>query len=469
MLFARARGAFHDEGALERARTLAHSCIVSFSRRTITGALSTCGRQFQDWSAAYRLFERERLDADKLFGVCRQALVESLDEQAPLVAVMDDTFVPKCGRKVAGTKWQHDPKCPAFQHQIAWGQRAIELSAMLPPANNAPHAARAVPIDLRLHIPPKMPPKASAEQRAAIVKQRRDNSISHLGASRVATLRQSMDGQGHDKRALVVAFDGGYTNKTLFRTIPDRTVLVGRARKDAKLFAAPEPSVLQGRGRRRIYGAPLPTPEQLLGDDSVPWRQTSVFAAGKTRTFQYKTLCCRWRGAGERDLHLIVLRPLSSAQSRQTGRRLYFAHPGYLLCSDPDLPVQQVVQAYVWRWEIEVGFREQKTTLGMGQAQMRTLPAATSVLQFFAFTYALLLLAAHHAQITTPPRPKWQKPTDQHQRITLNQMVSLMRGELWGRALGLANKTHFDATRRPATNPPQIQNSLQSAVLYASN
>jgi hypothetical protein len=467
MLFARCRGAFRNDRALERARTLAQSGIVSFSRRTITGALSTCGRQFQDWSAAYRLFERERFDADKLFGVCRQTLVESLEDHAPLVAVMDDTFVPKCGRKIAGTKWQHDPKGPAFQHQIAWGQRAIELSAMLPPANNAAHAARAVPIDLQLHNPRKMPPKASAEQRAAIVKQRRDNSVSHLGATRVAALRRSMDDEGEDKRSLVVAFDGGYTNKALFKAIPERTALVGRARKDAKLFAAPAQDAPQGRGRRRIYGARLATPEQLLGDQSVPWREASVFAAGKTRTFQYKTLCCRWHGAGERDLLLVVLRPLST-RPREKGRRLYFAYPGYLLCSDPQLPVQQVVQAYIWRWEIEVGFREQKTTLGLGQAQMRTLPAATAVLQFHACAYALLLLAAHHAHLTTPPRPKWQKPGDAHQRITLNQMVSLMRGDLWGRALGLANKTHFDATRHPATNPPKIQNNLQSAVLYAT-
>ncbi len=468
MLFARCRGAFHDEGALERARTLAQSSLVSFSRRTITGALSTCGRQFQDWSAAYRLFERERFDADKLFGVCRQALLESLQEQAPLVVVMDDTLVPKCGRKVAGTKWQHDPKSPAFRHQIVWGQRAIELGAMLPARDNAPHAARAVPIDLRLHIPPKMPPKASAEQKAAIVKQRRDNSVSHLGATRVATLRRTMDGEGEDKRTLVVAFDGGYTNKTLFKTIPERTVLVGRARKDARLFAAPAQDAPQGRGRRRIYGAALATPEQLLGDESVPWNQTSVFAAGQTRTFEYKTLCCRWRGAGERDLRLVALRPLS-ARPREKGLRLYFAYPGYLLCSDPDLPVQQVVQAYIWRWEIEVGFREQKTTLGLGQAQMRTPPAATAVLQFHACAYALLLLAAHHAQITAPPRPKWQKPGGTQQRITLNQMISLMRGDLWGRALGLANKTHFDATRHSATNPPKIQDSLHSAVLYAIN
>lgn len=42
-------------------------------------------------------------------------------------------------------------------------------------------------------------------------------------------------------RKLVVSFDNGFTNKTLMRQKPERTVFVGRLSKDASLFAVPSP------------------------------------------------------------------------------------------------------------------------------------------------------------------------------------------------------------------------------------
>lgn len=429
----------------------------------------TCGRQFEDWSASYRLFEHRRFDREKLFRVPRQAVTDALDDNAPLCVVMDDTLIPKRGKKVADARWRHDPRGPPFNHQIVWGQRLVQLSAVLTPKDKAPHGPRAVPIDLELQSLPKAPPrKATEEQKRLYQVQRRRNAVSRLGAQRVAALRKALDEDGQSRRALIVAVDGGYTNKSLLKTLPPRTTLVGRVRKDAKLFAPPHPTPLRGRGRKRLYGKALPTPEELLRDDSVAWRQTTAFAARQERTFQYKTLGpCRWRGAGGKDLRLIVLRPLSR-KPHQAGRRLFFAHPGYLLCTDPDLSVSRAVQAYLWRWEIEVGFREQKTQLGLGQAQTRTRPAVSAVLEFTAYTYALLLLAAHNVQVRTPPRPKWQPPTKITQRITLGQMISLMRSDLWGRALGLTNKNDFVANNPPPTKSPKISDTLQSAVIYAT-
>jgi hypothetical protein len=342
----------------------------------------------------------------------------------------------------------------------------IELSAMLPQGDGG---ARAIPVDLVLQSLPSKPRRAGDEQMRLYRRQCREEGVPALGARRIAALRQALDRDGQEKRPLLVAFDGGYTNKSLFKAIPERTTFIGRVRKDAKLFAPPQSMPRPGKGRRRLYGEALATPEALLNDEIIPWRTTTVFAAGKERTFQYKTVeRCRWKGAGEKDLRLIVLRPLST-HAHEVGRRLFFAHPGYLLSSDPDLPVQQALQAYIWRWEIEVGFREQKTQLGLGQAQVRTRPAATSVLQFTAYTYALLLLAAHLSDLQTPPRPLWQRPHLKPARITFGQIISLMRCDLWGRALGRSNKNHF-ATRDPATTKsPKIQNTLDSAVIYAIN
>ena len=53
-----------------------------------------------------------------------------------------------------------------------------------------------------------------------------------------------------------------------------------------------------------------------------------------------------------------------------SARRLY-TRPAYIICTDPDLPLEDILQEYVWRWDIEVNHRDEKTILGVGQAQVR--------------------------------------------------------------------------------------------------
>jgi hypothetical protein len=143
-----------------------------------------------------------------------------------------------------------------------------------------------------------------------------------------------------------------------------------------------------------------------------------------------------------------------------------------LISSDLTLAPQQILQAYLWRWEIELNFRDEKTLLGFGQPQVRSDPAARTTAAFFVFVYALLLLALENCQLAHSPlpRPRWQRPQPRrpHSRITTPQAISLLRAELWAAALGLQNKNGLAASHHRATKPFLIQNNLQSAVLYAS-
>ena len=469
---AKARPAFKQTRVFLRAHTLAMAVIVCLGRRTLTGLLTASGRQFEDWSAAYRLFQRERFDTEALFDVSLREAAGALAPAAPIAVVFDDTLLPKRGRKVAEACWRHDPQGPPFEHQIAWAQRIVEFCVMLPADPAQPSSARAIPVDLAVQkATPKPSKKASPQQRKDAARMRRENASPRLAAGRFAVLRQRLDAAGHADRLLLGAADGGFTNKTVFRDIPARCALVGRIRKDAKLCTPPPPApAAASRGRTKLYGEPLPTPEQLLRDPSIPWQLSQpVFAAGEPRCFAYKTLeRCRWRnGAGARDLRLVVVKPLSSTP-HAAGRRLFFAHPGYLICSDPALSIEQILQIYVWRWEIEVAFQEQKTLLGMGQAQVRTHPAVSRVVQFQAWSYGTLLLAAREKGLLAPPRPKWQKSNGENKRLTVKQMISLMRSELWFGHPERDNINGFASRGALAMKPEKIDNAMQSAVIYAS-
>ncbi|MDR2051685.1 MAG: hypothetical protein LBQ63_07950, partial [Deltaproteobacteria bacterium] len=74
---------------------------------------------------------------------------------------------------------------------------------------------------------------------------------------------------------------------------------------------------------------------------------------------------------GRRDLFFLLTRLLGrkDAENEFVFRRCRevqagpdgYRNPAYLLCTDPDLPVERLLQAYLWRWEIELNFRDEKT------------------------------------------------------------------------------------------------------------
>lgn len=428
--------------------------------------LCASGQQFADWSAAYRLFERERFNIDVLFDPIRREMVERLKPGEPLVVAMDDTLIRKRGRKVSGAGWRRDPLGPHFCTNFVWGQRFLQLSAALPETGQIGRA-RAIPIDL-MHAPSPVKPgkNASDEQLTEYRQKQKLMKISCVGARRIAELRAMMDKENKENIRLIVAVDGGFANRAVLRNLPHDTVVIGRIRKDARLFHLPTNKTGTTRGRRRWYGAPLPTPEEIRQDELIPWVTVEAFAAGKTHSFQIKTLeSVRWAVTGQMNVRLVVIRPL--AYRLQKGSKLLYRDPAYLICTDPDLPLDRLIQSYLWRWEIELNFRDEKTVLGAGEAQVRTSAAVEMVPALIIAAYAFLLLAgtANREELQTLPQPKWRKPTPAP-RTSTSQFISIFRSELWGKAMGV-NLKHFADCTKEKTNRVFFEKSLPSAVCYA--
>ena len=283
-----------------------------------------------------------------------------------------------------------------------------------------------------------------------------------------AQLRQTrvwLDANGHQQRDLWCVVDGGYTNRTVLKNLPEKTVLVGRIRADAKLYYLPETTARTGR--RRVYGELAPTPEQLRQQETTPWQSVTVWIGGTQREVRVKTLGpLRWRAtSAAHNLKLLVIAPLRY-RTCPSGKILY-RKPAYLICTDPEADTAAIIQRYILRWDIEVNFRDEKTLLGLGEAQVRHPQAVEKVTATAVAAYALLLAAAHETLPETGsfdlPRPRWQRR--QPHRATTQQLIQQIRFELWGRALSFS---HFVSTR-PSTRSPE--NSLRDpypAVFYAS-
>ena len=416
--------------------------------------------QFVDWSAAYRLFANERINKDALFAPVRNTVAQRLQPDEPMVVMMDDTLVRKRGRKIPGTGWKRDPLGPHFCTNFVWGQRFLQISAALPDKNVAGRA-RGLPIDL-VHAPSAVKPRKNAPEELwqEYRRQQELNRVSAVAAERLQFLKRQVGG-----KTIICAVDGGFTNKTVFRHIPDHTILIGRIRKDARLFDVPEPTLAR-RGRKRWYGEALHTPEQVRQNTGIPWQAVSAYASGTHHQFEVKALpAVRWQGTGDKTVSVIIIRPL--AYRPRKGSKLLYRNTVYLLCTDPTLPLERVLQSYLWRGEIEVNFRDEKTVMGVGQAQVRKETSVENAPALVVAAYSLLLLAAAADEGKTKnlPPPKWQKKIPE-QRQTTQQMISLFRSQLWKIAFD-TNKTHFASGPQATHTSPFYHNSLNHAVCYA--
>ena len=468
--------AFAQQRVWQRARRLSLSQLACLGRHTLSNLLCACGRQFQDWSADYRVFSKDRWQAQRLFGPVVQGVLDLLPPASAFVTALDDTHLPKSGKKTPGVAYRRDPLGPPFQCNFIRAQRFLQLSAMLPADDDPAGPARAIPIRYE-HVPPVAKPKPSAdeEQWKAYRQQRRQQNLSTAAVEALTQTRQQLDGKHHaEDRQLIACTDGSYTNKTVLKGLPERTTLIGRVRKDAKLFCPPRHEDQAARGAKRKYGQPAPSPQALRQDDSTPWQHVTAFAAGKLHRFRLKTIGpVLWKKAGyDHPLRLVAIAPVRY-RLRQ-GSRLLYRQPAYLICTDADLPLQQILQKYLWRWDIEVNHRDEKQLIGVGEAQVRSPCSVDRQPAFAVASYSMLLLAGARAfgldaPRTSLPLPKWRSD-GQRARISTQELIQQLRHEVWGHALEhlVENYDHFAPSAEADTKSAQFSLPLASAVVYAA-
>lgn len=435
----------------------------------MTGLLTTCGLQFRDWSSSYRLFSQNRLPVETIFSVVRRAVLAELPPQAPVCAVLDDSLLRRSGLRTPGVAWRRDPLGPHFQTNFVRAPRFLQTSLALTAPDGS---SRLLPVAFRhAPTPPKPVKQATATEQQEYRAQARAARLSQRAREQIRQLRADLDADPSSApRRLLIAFDGGYTNQTVLRHLPPNTTAIGRLRQDARLLTRPHPQTQKARGRRLTYGLPAPTPEQVRTDDS-PW-QTFTFAHhGVSHQLRFKRRTeLMWRAAGAHQLlQLILIAPL--AYRLRQGSKLLYRRPTFLLCTDQNLDPQLLIETYFHRWDIEVNFREEKTLLGAGQAQVRCPRSVESAPALNVASYALLLLAtqrafAHSRQALLPP-PKW-RPASPSTRISTQQALHQLRAEVWGRGLGLDNFSGFASSLPRATKPEKSSFPLASAVCYAN-
>jgi len=469
------RPAFAPQRTWQRAHRLAYGLLLCLRTHLTSNAICATGRQFLDWSADYRLFSRSPWDPHVLFDPIFDHLSALLSSpQAPVVAALDDTLCKKTGRHIPGAPYARDPLSPPFHVNLVRGLRFVQASVLVR-ATQFLGPARALPVRFEPAPPAVKPPslkaahkhtrknqrnqtkqkrnakkKTSAQtanQQAALVTpeekeyrlQKKLCALTQVGVRVLQSLRQSLDARPDTRqRQLLVSGDGSYTNRTVLRQLPERTTFIGRIRKDAKLFLAlPPTSVTRSGGRPRRYGVLAPTPEQTLHDETVPVVRVRCFAAGQVREIPVKVVrTVYWRKAGpDLPLLLLVIKPLGYRLRK--GSKLLYRQPAFLICTDPQLDLTILLQAYVDRWEIECNHRDEKSLIGTAQGQVWNPLAVVRLPQFQVAIYSLLLLAsilAYGFQRTAVylPLPLWRRKSI---RPSILDLLNLLRDQIFARGM----------------------------------
>jgi len=419
------RPAFAQQRSHRRAVRQALGGLLCLGRRTLTRIIWTNGGERRSWSADYHLHARSPWDPQVLFTpILEQGLTWCKDRYVGMAG--DDTGLRKTGRSILQAFFQRDPLSPPFWVNLMFGLRFLQISLLVPFHRSSPVGTRALPIRFESAPAVKRPRrKASKEEWQRYRQAAKQHSLSCLFARLMPLLRKALDAAGAATKILVLAVDGAFCNRVVFSVVLPGVQIVARTRKDAVLCFRASP------GSRRFYSPDKFTPEQVRQDGRRPWKTTLLFYGGKRRHVRYKELHpLHWQGgARRRPLRLLVVAP-TPYRKRKSGR-FYYRQPAYLLTTDLTACARVLLQIYFDRWQIEVNHREEKDTLGIGQAQLWNVNSVPRQPVLAVAAYSALLLTS---LLTFGPTrteayaalPKWRRNA---KRPSCLDLITLLRKE----------------------------------------
>jgi hypothetical protein len=404
------RQAFRQQRSFERALRLSLAQILTPGQRLISRLISSCGRQNQDWSADYKLFSRSPWQAGQLFRPVIQACLGHCQQGSYVVLAGDFTHLSKSGRHIPNVCCMRDPMSPPYHVNLIQGLRYFQLSTILPLYRNTqqPSPPRSIPICFHeVPVLKKPGPKATPQEHLAYRRTYKKRPTSQSALQEIQTIRAEFDQAGAGDKTLLIALDGSFCNGVFLAKELDRIELLCRCRKDARLsLRAPKES-------HRFYAKESFTPESVRQDESRAWQEAGVYHSSDWRAVRFKEIpVLYWRqGSKRRALRLLVIAP--TAYRNHKAGRTFYRQPAYLLTTDLKTAAVELMQAYFDRWQIEVNHREEKTTFGVGQAQVRSPLSVPRQPAFSVAIYSVLLLASLKAygperSEAYLPLPKWR-------------------------------------------------------------
>lgn len=326
-------------------------------------------------STYHRVFSRAVWSLWPLGKLLDWAILRHIPPDQPVLVPMDDTTAQHRSKKVYGKGCHHDAVRSSHTHMVwRWGHRWVVLAISV----KFPFTSRrwALPVLVALYRPKEL---NQAEGR-------RHKTAPDLARQLMAVLIHWFP-----KRKFVFLGDGGYASHELARFSyrhRHHATLVSRFHGDANLYAPP-PERTGRKGRPRVKGRKLSTPEQVVARGKrIP--ATVSWYGGANRRVELVSGTGHWYKAGK---GLVPIRWVFVHDLQGTHRDEYF------YTTEPTLSPEQIVSWFTARWPIETTFQEIRAHLGFETPRQRVaksvLRTAPCLLGLFSI---ICLIFAEHAK-----------------------------------------------------------------------
>jgi len=428
----------------ERALVLVVGAILVPGQRTVASVLRVMGRSqephFQNY---HRVLNRDRWASRSLSKILLGLLVAAfVPKEAPVVVGIDEHLERRRGAKIAAKGIYRDPVRSSKEFFVKTsGLRWISMQLLAP-----------IPWAQRVWALPFLTVLAPSE-RYHQKRGKRHKTLTDWGRQMILQLRRWLP-----DRALVVVADSAYAVLGLLarcqRLVRPVTV-VTRLRLDAALYDPPPERTKGTRGRPRKKGERQPTLQTRLRDPQTIWQRLTVrWYGGTERAIDIATGTARWYHGGMPTVSLRWLLVRDPAGEFD---------PQALLCTDPDVLPQQIVEWFVLRWQLEVTFHEARTHLGVetqrqwsNLAIARTTPALLGLFSLVTLVAQQLL---DEGILPTRQAAWYDKPVP-----TFADTLAVVRQRLWPVALSETSLSETDMVIIPRVVFEHFANTLAYAA-----
>jgi hypothetical protein len=330
-------------------------------RRTVLGIVR-CSGTTRHHAAFHRIFAAAKWSSDRV-GLAVFDLTLRLAPQETVFLAGDDTLLSRCGLKIFGVGMHRDPCLSSRSHTVTrWGHCWVVLSIVIE-SPRTPGRYFALPILMKLYL----------NKKAAAKWNRKYRSKTDLMIEMLTRLEK----HAGDKNLHFLG-DSAFTAPAVLARMPRRIDVTGRANIKARLYArAPD---YQGRGRPRIRGERLPSPNEMLNAKGLRRLLLSLYQ-GRPYRVRLDETEGRFYRTPDRPVKVVAVEHLRGGR----GREVFYS-------TRTDAEAEQILQWFSRRWSIEVTFHECKQHLGVDEPENRTREAVRRTAPTGFLLYSLVTL-----------------------------------------------------------------------------
>ncbi len=385
--------------------------ILAPGKRTVTACLRVMGlsqeRQFQ---AYHRVLNRAKWSSRKLGRVLLELVLHAfVPADAPVVLGIDEHLERRRGRKIAAKGIYRDSvrSSPSFFVKSS-GVRWVCLMVLAP----IPWAKRVWALPFFTVLAPS--------ERYYHERKRTHKPVLRWARQMIGQVRRWLP-----NRELIVTADSTYAALDFLafcQGLRKPVTVITRLRLDAALYD-PAPARLVGQnGRPRKKGARQATLAARLTDPATVWTEATVAWYGRTlKTVRLSSGTAVWYHSGMTPVCIrwvLVTDPAGTCE------------PQALLCTNTSVSAEQLVEWFVWRWQLEVTFEEARAHLGIETqrqwselAILRTTPGLLGL-------FSLVTLFAHEL-LPGQELPVRQAAWYLKDVPTVADTIAFVRQQLW--------------------------------------